>query len=151
MTGRPWCSVISYTRTLFGWTGDAAFMDYYERALWNHILGSQDPETAGVCYFTPLRPGLRKPFQSPFDDFTCCVGTGFENHGAYGEAIYALGAVGKPELYVNLFIPSVATWADQGVVVKQETRFPDDGRVRLLLKEPESNEKHGTKDTQTRE
>lgn len=114
---------------LHSWSGDAAIMDYYERALYNHILASKDPSGPGVCYFLPLRPGSRKPFQRPFDDFTCCVGSGMENHASYGDAIYSRRAASDahpaPALFVNLFIASEVQWRETGITLRQETAFPD--------------------------
>ena len=75
------------TRHLFAWDPQARYMDYYERALINHILASQDPDTGRVMYYVPLRTGAQKQFQTLFDSFTCCVGTGMENHARYGESI----------------------------------------------------------------
>jgi hypothetical protein len=104
-------------------------MDYYERALYNHILASKDPSGPGVCYFLPLRPGSCKPFQRPFDDFTCCVGSGMENHASYGDAIYSRRAASDahpaPALFVNLFIASEVQWRETGITLRQETAFPD--------------------------
>jgi hypothetical protein len=98
-------------------------MDYYERALYNHILASQNPENGMMTYFVPLRMGTKKEFSRPFTTFTCCVGSGIENHSKYAEQIYSHGDHG--ELFVNLFIPSVVSWKEQGIVLKQETNFPE--------------------------
>jgi hypothetical protein len=60
----------------------------------------------------------------------CCVGSGIENHFKYGEFIYAREA---DALYVNLFIPSRLEWPEQGLVLRQETRFPDCSDTRLVF------------------
>jgi len=104
--------------------------DFYERALYNQILASQDPDSGMMCYYVPLQPGYFKPYSTPFDSFWCCVGTGIENHVRYGESIYFQDAEG---LYVNLFIASKLSWPERGVRVTQETRFPDEGATRLTL------------------
>lgn len=83
-----------------------------------------------VAYFLPLLPGAHKVYSTPENSFWCCVGTGFENHAKYGEAIYYHDNNG---LYVNLFIPSELTWNEKGVKVKQETDFPENGNVRLTI------------------
>ncbi|HEX3166657.1 MAG TPA: beta-L-arabinofuranosidase domain-containing protein [Chitinophagaceae bacterium] len=116
-------NMLKLTRHLFAWQPSGELMDYYERALYNHILASQNPETGMMTYFVPLRMGTKKEFSSPFTTFTCCVGSGIENHSKYVEQIYSHGDHG--ELFVNLFIPSVVTWKKQGLILKQETNFPE--------------------------
>lgn len=122
---------------LHSWSGDAAIMDFYERALYNHILASKDPSGPGVCYFLPLRPGSRKPFQRPFDDFTCCVGSGMENHASYGDAIYSRRPVSdahpNPAIFVNLFIASEVQWRETGISLRQETAFPAEKTTSLRI------------------
>jgi hypothetical protein len=97
-------NMLKLTRHLFALDPDANYFDYYENGLYNHILSSQNHDDGMMCYFVPLRMGGRKRFSNPFNTFTCCVGSGMENHVKYGEAIYAAGADGS--LYVNLFIAS---------------------------------------------
>lgn len=109
---------------------DPRYVDYYERALYNHILSSQKPEKGGFVYFTPMRPGHYRVYSQPETSMWCCVGSGLENHTKYGEFIYAHQ---KDTLYVNLFIPSQLTWKGQGVTLTQKTRFPDDGTVTLRI------------------
>lgn len=123
-------NMLKLTRHLFCWTADARYADYYETALYNHILGQQDPQSGMVAYFLPLLPGAHKVYSTPEHSFWCCVGTGFENHAKYGEAIYYHSA---DELYVNLFIPSVIDWRDKGVRVEQQTRFPENGKIGLTV------------------
>ncbi|MBB4034203.1 hypothetical protein GGR21_000088 [Dysgonomonas hofstadii] len=123
-------NMLKLTRHLFCWDADPKYADYYERALYNHILGQQDPQSGMVAYFLPLLPGAHKVYSTPENSFWCCVGTGFENHAKYGEAIYYHDNNG---LYVNLFIPSELTWNEKGVKVKQETDFPENGNVRLTI------------------
>jgi len=123
-------NMLKLTRHLFTWEALPAYADFYERALYNHILGQQDPETGMVAYFLPLLPGAHKLYSTPDRSFWCCVGTGFENHSKYGEAIYYHDGNG---LYVNLFIPSELTWSEKGLKVRQETRFPEDENVKLTI------------------
>ena len=100
---------------------DPNYVNYYERALYNHILASQEPDKGGFVYFTPMRPGHYRVYSQPETSMWCCVGSGLENH--------------KDTLYVNLFIPSQLTWKEQGLTLTQETRFPDDGKVTLRIDE----------------
>lgn len=113
------------------------YLDYFERALFNGILASQDPETGMNTYFQSTRPGYVRLYHTPFDSFWCCTGSGIENHARYGETIYARDA-GK--LFVNLFIPSTLQWREQGVSVEQETRFPDADTSRLTIRGDQAGE-----------
>jgi len=123
-------NMLKLTRHLFAWRPSVHYMDYYERALYNHILASQDPESGGVCYFVPLAAGCAKRYSTPLDDFTCCHGTGMENHLRYNETIYFHDDRG---LYVNLFIPSELNWPERGLKLRMTTAFPEQSRVRLEL------------------
>ncbi len=123
--------MLKLTRRLFERSGDAAKMDFYERALYNHILASQDPATGMVIYHLPLAPGAWRTYATPEDSFWCCVGTGMENPGRYGEAIYARQG---QALLVNLFLASEVAWPDKGLELRQETLFPEQGRTRLVVR-----------------
>lgn len=115
-------NMLKLTRHLTQWNAKPAYADYYERALYNHILASQDPKTGMFAYFMSMEPGFFKTFSKPYDSFWCCVGTGMENHTKYGRYIYMHNDDG---LYVNLFIPSVLNWKEKGLKVRQETSFPE--------------------------
>ena len=121
-------NMLKLTRLLFCLEPRAASADYYERALYNHILPSQDPGTGMMLYFFSLQPGHFKTFSTPFESFWCCVGTGMENHAKYGDSIYFHD--GK-NLYVNLFIASDLDWKERGVRIRQTTRFPAEETTRL--------------------
>lgn len=123
-------NMLKLTRHLFGWRPNARYMDYYERALYNQILGSQDPNTGGFTYFYSLKPGHFKTYSTPFDSMWCCVGTGIENHSKYGDTIYYHN---ESALWVNLFIPSQLDWKEKGVTVRQETGFPQDDTTTITL------------------
>jgi len=122
-------NMLKLTRHVFGWNPDAAVADFYERALLNHIRSTQHPDSR-VIYNLSLQPGHHKEYQSLYDAFTCCVGTGMENHVKYGEAIYFHDAQG---LWVNLFISSELNWAERGLKLRQETAWPKDEVSRLTL------------------
>jgi uncharacterized protein len=124
-------NMLKLTRHLFAVEPKSELMDYYERALYNHILASQNPETGMMCYFVPLRMGTKKEFSDPFNTFTCCVGSGMENHCKYAEGIYAEGKDG--DLFVNLFVASELNWKTKGAHVKMTTEFPKEGKVNLLI------------------
>ena len=123
-------NMVKLTGHLFEWKPDAAYMDFAERALYNHILASQNPTTGAVCYYVSLEPGGSKRYMSLFDAFTCCVGTGMENHVKYNADIYFHN---DDSLWVNLFIPSVLNWKDKGLTVTQQTEFPNVGASQLTI------------------
>jgi DUF1680 family protein len=123
-------NLLKLTRHLFCWNPSAEYADYYERALYNHILASQNPDDGMVCYYMPLQPGAFKTYSTPDDSFWCCVGTGIENHTKYADSIYFRDDQG---LYVNLFIPSELRWQEKGLTLRQETRFPEENVTRLTL------------------
>ncbi|MES2730881.1 MAG: beta-L-arabinofuranosidase domain-containing protein [Bacteroidota bacterium] len=124
-------NMLKLNRHLFSLNPQASYADYYERALYNHILASQNKETGMVCYYVPLQMGGKKEFSTPFESFWCCTGSGMENHVKYGESIYYRGKDGS--LYVNLFIPSQLNWKEKGVTIRQETRFPESDTTRLFI------------------
>lgn len=111
----------------------AALIDDYENALYNHILPSLAPK-GGFVYYTSQRPNHYRVFSRDFDAFWCCVGTGMENPGKYGDLIYARSAQKPDTLYVNLFIPSEATWKERGVTIRQETGFPATTETTMTIK-----------------
>ena len=123
-------NMLKLTRHLMSWEMRGEYGDYYERALYNHILASQNPKTGMVCYYVPLRSGQAKTYSSVDNAFWCCVGTGIENHVKYGESIYFHDGAGKA-LYLNLFIPSTLEWKDAGIQVRQENNFPAEPSTKL--------------------
>ena len=133
-TGETCCTynMLKLTKHLFCRKADPMTMEYYERALFNHILAQQDPQSGMVCYFLPLMTGAHKVYSTPEHSFWCCVGSGFESHAKYAESIYFRS---DDELLVNLFIPSVLNWEEKGLKIRQLTEFPNDGRVTLLIED----------------
>jgi DUF1680 family protein len=123
-------NMLKLTRQLFGLEPSGEKMDFYERGLYNHILASQDPATGMMCYYVPLRPGAFKTFSTPDQSFWCCVGTGMENHAKYGDTIFFHDA---QSLYLNLAIASEVNWREKGLIVRQDTNFPDEDTTRLTF------------------
>ena len=123
-------NMLKLTEHLFGWEPRSEYADFYERALYNDILASQEPKLGMFTYFMSLKPGLFKTYSTPFDSFWCCVGTGMENHTKYGEAIYFHGS---DDLYVNLFIASELTWGEKGLKLEQRTDYPVGNRTMLTV------------------
>ena len=121
-------NMLRLSKMLYQTTADTHYVDYYERALYNHILSTMNPVQGGFVYFTPMRAGHYRVYSQPQTSMWCCVGTGIENPGRYGEMIYAHEA---GDLIVNLFIPSTLSW--DGLTVKQENRFPQEEATTLTL------------------
>jgi hypothetical protein len=123
------------SRSLFLSDPQARYIDYYERAIYNHILSSQHPERGGFVYFTPMRPRHYRVYSSRQESFWCCVGSGLENHGKYGELIYAHRG---SDVFVNLFIPSTLTWTEKSLRIRQVTNFPysEESTVIIETKRP---------------
>ena len=123
-TGETCCTynMLKLARHLFCWDPTPEIAEYYERALYNHILGQQDPSTGMVAYFLPLQSGSHKVYSTPENSFWCCVGSGFESHAKYAESIYFHNT---DSLYVNLLIPSVLNWKAKGLTITQRTAFPE--------------------------
>jgi len=119
--------MLKLTRSLFERAPTAAYGDYYETALFNHILAAIAPDNGKVLYHMPLRPGdYRVHIDEPF----CCQGTGIENTARFNEAIYFHRG---NEMWVNLFIASTLDWREKGMKLRLETRYPEDGVIRLAV------------------
>ncbi|MHA6247168.1 beta-L-arabinofuranosidase domain-containing protein [Pontibacter sp. CAU 1760] len=123
-------NMLKLSKQLYLSSASTAYMDYYERGLYNHILSSQHPTRGGFVYFTPMRPRHYRVYSQPDEGFWCCVGSGLENHGKYGELIYAHQ---DKNLFVNLFIPSTLNWEARGLKVTQQTKFPFEETTQLTL------------------
>jgi len=124
-------NMLKLTRHLFAWDPRAEYADFYERALFNHILASQNPLDGMTCYYVPLRAGSEKTYCTTHYSFWCCTGTGVENHAKYGDSIYFHS--GTKTLYVNLFLASELNWSALGLRLRQETRYPEEGATKLVF------------------
>lgn len=123
-------NTLKLTRHLYQWSADPRYMDYYERTLFNARMGTQDP--AGMkMYYTPMQTGFWRFFNSRFNSFWCCTGTGAEEFAKLSDSIYFRN---KQDVFVNLFIPSEAHWPEKGLTIHQETRFPDREEAAFLIK-----------------
>lgn len=114
-----------------------AYGDFRERALLNHILGSQDPEKAMFQYFVCLRPGHYHVYSTPDRSFWCCFGTGMENHTKYNIGIYFHD---DDTVYVTQYIPSVLNWKEAGFELEQKTEYPKNGKITFTVKKAPSKE-----------
>ncbi|MGE5113932.1 MAG: glycoside hydrolase family 127 protein [Acidobacteriaceae bacterium] len=132
MTAEDCCAynMLKLTRHLFGWEPQARYMDYYERALFNHRLGTMDPETGTTMYYYPLAAGYSKVYAKPFDSFWCCNGTGVEEFAKFNDSIYFHD---DSSIFVNLFIPSELDWPEKNFKLRQETDFPRQQGTKLTV------------------
>ena len=111
---------------------EARYADFYELATFNHILSSQHPEHGGYVYFTSARPRHYRNYSAPNEAMWCCVGTGMENHGKYGQFVYTHKG---NALFVNLFVNSELNWKEKGIKIRQETQFPYAESSRITITE----------------
>lgn len=123
-------NMLKLTKHLFEQQGSLTYLNFYEKALYNHILSSQHPVSGGFVYYTPMRPRHYRVYSQAQECMWCCVGSGMENHGKYGELIYSYRG---HDLYVNLFIPSSLTWQTEGISLMQQTKFPDEERTEIVI------------------
>ena len=115
------------TKDLNGYNpDDARYMDYYERVLYNQLVGSVNPHEYGVCYQYAVGMNATKPFGSETPQSTCCGGTGAENHVKYQEAAYF---VSDNTLWVGLYLPTTARWDEKDVAIRQECAWPAENSV----------------------
>jgi len=124
-------NMLKLTRHVFGWTADPAAADYYERLLWNGVLGTQHPADGQKLYYVPLASGYWKLFGTPLHDFWCCTGTGCESASKFGDSIWFHDDDG---VWLNQFIASEVDWAEKGVRLVQETRFPAVGGTAVTVR-----------------
>ena len=123
-------NMLRLTEALHRRNPDARYADYYELATFNHILSTQHPGHGGYVYFTPARPRHYRNYSAPNEAMWCCVGTGMENHGKYGQFIYTHKG---NALFVNLFVSSELNWREKGVTIRQETGFPYGETSRITI------------------
>ena len=130
-------NMLKLTRRLFSLRPDANYADFHERALFNHILASIDPENGATSYMVPVGRGVSQEYQDMLQSFTCCVGTGMESHALHGYGVY----YESPDtLWVNLFMPSTAQFTTAGVRLTMETGFPDGENAKMTLAMPSPKE-----------
>ncbi|AWB69143.1 glycosyl hydrolase (plasmid) [Saccharobesus litoralis] len=124
-------NMLKLSKMLFLQTQEQRYLDYYERAMYNHILASQHPEHGGLVYFTSMRPGHYRVYSDVHQAMWCCVGSGIENHSKYAELVFALGS--NNDVLVNLFVPAKAQFDTLGVSIEQITAFPQQDSSSLKI------------------
>ncbi len=126
-------NMLKLSSSLFMFDQRAELMDYYERALYNHILASVAEDSPANTYHVPLRPGAVKQFGNPnMTGFTCCNGTAIESSTKLQHAIYFKSKKNEA-LFVNLYIPSTLKWEERGITIRQSTNFPKEDQTRLTI------------------
>ena len=135
-------NMIKMARTLFSMQPDTRYANYQERALFNHILASQDPDDGSVCYMVPVGRGVQHEYQGKFQSFTCCVGSAMESHALHADGLYyeSKDQQSNPKLWVNLYTPSIAEWKSAGVKVEVATDLPI-GQTATVKVTPQSPKK----------
>jgi uncharacterized protein len=113
-------NLMKLERLVFGWTGNARWMDAYERAMFNCRLGTQNAQGLKQ-YFFPLAAGYWRAYHSAEDSFWCCTGTGVEEFAKFTDTIYFHRG---GDVYVNQFIASTLDWKEEGLKIEQTTAFP---------------------------
>ena len=122
-------NMLRLTKMLYATTANSHYMDYYERAVYNHILSTINPIQGGFVYFTPMRAGHYRVYSQPQTSFWCCAGSGMENHARYGEMIYS--HAGDDNLYIILFIPSILNWGK--TTIEQVNKFPEEEATTIIV------------------
>jgi DUF1680 family protein len=123
-------NMLKLTRLLFALQPDVRYAEFHERALFNHVLGSMDPADGATCYMVPVGRGVRREYADMGRSFTCCVGTGMENHALHGLGLYYEAG---DRLWVNVYAPSTARWEAAGVSLTMDTSFPEGDAATLTL------------------
>ena len=130
-------NMLKLTRRLFSFRPDAFYSDYHERALFNHVLASIDPDSGATSYMVPVGRGVQQEYQNMQQSFTCCVGTGMESHALHADGVYSES---DDTVWVTLFVPSTAQLALGNATITQETSFPDGDAAKLTLTLPKPKE-----------
>lgn len=123
-------NMIKMARSLFALDPQVRYADFHERALFNHILGSMDPNGGATCYMVPVGQGVSREYQNMQQSFTCCVGSGMESHALHGDGLYYESG---DRLWVNVYAPSTASWKAAGLRLTMSTTFPEGETASLSL------------------
>src|SRR5215813_8482711 len=130
-------NLLKMTRRLFAIHPDVKYAEFEERALFNHVLGSIDPEDGRTCYMVPVGRGVQHEYQDMSRDFTCCVGSGMASHGLHGDGIYYESG---DKFWVNFYTPSTANWKSPGVDIAMDTSFPEGDAATLKIATPKAKQ-----------
>ncbi|MDD6518441.1 MAG: glycoside hydrolase family 127 protein [Prevotella sp.] len=120
-------NLLKLTKDLNAYNPDkAAYMDYYERGLYNQIVGSLNPDKYQTTYQYAVGLNATKPFGNETPQSTCCGGTGSENHTKYQQAVYFHN---DSTLWVGLYMPTTLQWTDKQLTLTQDCTWPAERSV----------------------
>ena len=114
-------NMIKMARDLFSIDPESRYADFQERAIYNAILGGQDPEDGRVSYMVPVGRGVQHEYQGKFDDFTCCVGSQMETHAFHAYGIYSES---PKKLWVSMYAPTTVDWHTEGIKLQMDSDLP---------------------------
>ncbi len=120
-------NMLKLSRSLMEISPDPAVADFHENALFNHLVATVAPDHGKVTYYLSMRPG---DYRVHVPDPVCCQGTGIELAGRLAEGLYSHR--GK-ELWVHGYAASTLDWRENGLRLTQETRYPEDGAIRIRI------------------
>jgi DUF1680 family protein len=125
-------NMVKLARRLFSFRPDSTYADFHEKALFNHALASFDPDGVRMSYMVPVGRAVQQEYQDMEKDFTCCVGTGMENHALHGDGIFYES---DDTVWLNIFAPATAELSN-GVKIAMDSSFPDGDSAKLTLNVP---------------
>lgn len=140
-TGRDTCetcntyNMLELAEHIFSWEPNGKVADFYETALYNHILASQEPNNGAKMYFVSTESGHFKVYGTEENSFWCCTGTGMENPERYNRFVWEEN---DKNLYLNLFIPS--TVETENLKLTLETKYPVSTTVSIKVDEVKSKQ-----------
>ncbi|MGO4545473.1 beta-L-arabinofuranosidase domain-containing protein [Paenibacillus sp. 2TAB23] len=107
---------------LLEWSSEAEYLDHLESLKYNAILNSASARTGLSQYHQPLGRQAAKKFSEPYDSFWCCTASGVEAMSELQKNIWFRNG---NTVLLNAFISSTAAWKDGGIVIDQQTCYPD--------------------------
>ncbi len=123
-------NMMRLTEHLFEWERKSEYMDWYERALYNHVLGQQEKKTGAKMYFVSMVQGTHRIYEQKYNSWWCCTGTGMENPGRYARVAYFEDG---DDLYVNLYLPCIYKWNDKNLIFKTQTHYPYSENITITV------------------
>ena len=136
------CSVawMALTADVLRLTGDPTAADELELTLWNQALAAQHPSGSWCTYDTPLN-GVRAPsyqqisfqYRPGTPELNCCSVNSPRTLGMLSEWAVTTCTDGIAVNFYGLSDVSVPLKGKQRVRVRQQTRYPADGRVLIAV------------------
>jgi uncharacterized protein len=117
-------------------TGEARFADWLERSLYNGVISGFSLDYTKYFYMNPLA-SLGDHNRQEWFDCTCCPSNILRLLASISGYFYSTSRDG---IWVHLYDTSTATLElanGTAVTVVQETKYPFDGKIKLVLKMPQ--------------